>query len=185
MKLSLSFLLFIIFTSLSFGDSSFIKLGEIPRSSDLDKESMRLIPQTPKDWQDLSNDLLGPNKVVTAKNKKYSIESGVEDPNGGDLARYVFQLTKDGKKTLLSDGPLAWVQVSPDEQYIFYEPFTVINTQKWSKQHLQKLIGDSGYFKILKYSASTKRVIVVGFDCTMDCPKTDKFILWQISLEKP
>ncbi len=183
MKIIISFLLFIILTSASFGNPSFIKLGEIPRSSDLDKESIRLIPQSTKDWQDLSNDLVGPNKTVAAKNKKYSIESGAEDPDSGDLARYVFQLIKDGKKTLLGDGPLAWVHVSSDEQYIFYESLTVINTQNWSKQDLQKLIGNSGYYKILKYSKSARRIIVAGFDCTMDCPKTDKFIIWQISLD--
>lgn len=184
MKTTISFLLFVILTAKSFGSPSFKKLGEIPRSSDLDKESMRLIPQSPNDWQNLSNDLLAPNKLFPAKNKKYSIESEVETPDSGDLVRYVFQLIKEGKKTKLGDGPLAWVQVSSDEQYIFYEPFTVINTQNWSKQDLQRLISDSGYFKILKYSASTKNVIVAGFDCTMDCPKTDKFILWQISLDK-
>lgn len=182
MKNSIFILLFMFFSSFSSANPNSKKLGELPRSSELDKEITSLIPKAIKDWKTLSEELLGPKKIFRAKSKKFTIESGPEEVYG-DLARYTFHLSKDGKKTRLGKEPLAWVQVSPDERYILFESFTAMNTEDWSIQDLTKLLEDPGYIKVLKYSPSTKKLIVANFACATDCDKTDKYTILEISLE--
>lgn len=175
-------LLFVSSSSFSFATPNSKKIGELPRSSELDKEILSLIPKAVNDWKTFSEELLGPKKVFRAKTKKFSIESGPEEVHG-DLARYTFHLLKGSKKTRLGNGPLAWVLVSPDERYILFESLTAVNTEDWATQDLTKSLEDPGYIKILKYSPSTKKLIVADFDCAMDCDKSDKYTIWEISLE--
>lgn len=182
MKNFMFILLIATFSSLSPANPNSKKLGRIARSSEIDKEIQLLIPKTIKDWTPLSEDLLGPKKIFRAKTRKFTIESGPEEAHG-DLARYNFHLSKGGKKNRLGKNPLAWVQVSPDERYILFESFNVMNTDDWSTQDLTKSLEDPSYIKILKYSPSTKKLIVASFDCVMDCDKTDKYTIWEISLE--
>lgn len=182
MKTFFIVLLLILQGSFSFAKSNAIKLGELARSSDLNKEVLSLIPKTTKDWISLSEELLGPKKKFKAKTKKFTVESGQEETQG-DLARYTYHLLKDGKKTRLGNESLAWVQISTDENYIFFEPLTVMNTKDWSTQDLTSLVTAPGYFKILKYSPLNKKIIVADFDCAMDCDKADKYRIWEISLD--
>ena len=182
MKKIIFTILLTLATSNSFATGN-SKLGELPRSSDIDKEILTLLPRSTKDWISLGDILSGPNKTFTAKSKKYSIKSGAEEPDSGDLVRYKYTLSQEGKKTTLGDGPLAWVHISKDERFIFYEPLVAIDTKTWSTKDIAKTMNKSGYFKLLKYSPSLKKIIVAQFDCTVDCPKTDKYVIWEIPLK--
>lgn len=177
------FFVALLLSSICLADSNSTKLGEIPRSADLDKEILSLLLKSNQGWEKTTSLIAGPNGSFVAKSKRYSINSGIGE-SLGDFERYKFTLSKGNITSQLGSGPLSWVQVSPDEQYIFYEPLKVINTKDWHEIDLEKSIEVNSYFKLLLYSAKMKKVIVAKFDCASDCPKTDKFIILEVSLKK-
>ncbi|MBY0413012.1 MAG: hypothetical protein K2Q18_02550, partial [Bdellovibrionales bacterium] len=172
----------IFFSTICFASSNSVKLAEIPRSADIDKEIAVVLSKSDQSWEKFTSPIASAKSIFNAKNRAFSIESGIEE-SVGDLARYKFTITKDKKKSPIGTGPISWVQVSPDEQYIFYEPLRGINTKNWQEFDLEKSLEMNGYFKLLRYSSKMKKVIIAQFDCAFDCPKTDKFTVLEVSLK--
>jgi hypothetical protein len=137
-----------------------------------------LIPRPYQEWAALHR-LEASDQNFTAKTKIFSVHVGAE-VSEGDLERHLFRLSKAGKDSPLGTGPLAWVAISPDEEFIFFEPLKAVETKTWRESDYSKMLPAEGYFKPLRYSSLKKKLIVATFDCAMDCKVTDKFKIWEI-----
>ena len=179
----LAFVLISIVVSNSLAQPIAKKLGEIPRSSNVQKEIDAFIPKSPTDWVPVGEMINSANQKFVSKAKTFTIKSGNEAPESGDLARFPFELIRDGKKANLARQPISWVTVTPDEKYIIFEPLIVLDAVSWKELDLTKVRDSQGYFQLLKYSSTGKKIIVAEFTCAMDCPKTDKFVIWEYSLK--
>lgn len=158
------------------------KLGEIPRTVELEKEIAKLLPKKVKDWTSIHEVTSSTIKTFTSKNKTFSLKVGPEEADSGDLTRYRVELTKNGETAPLSKEPLAWAGVTVDEKYIVYEPLNVVSTTSWKEADLAKENSRSGYFQVVRYSAKTGKWIVAEFMCAADCSAKDKFEIWEYAV---
>lgn len=163
---------------------TFKKLGEIPRSANnSEKLEQKKIPKDIKDWQDLKN-LNGPNQKYKSSKNNFTIESGPECPDScGDASRYKFILKKKNKEIENFENQwLTSIEITPDEKYIIYEKFKIIDTSTWKTLPIEKNLLDSTVYLIpYKYAQKEKILLIKEVPCLADCQDLNN-TLWQVQL---
>ncbi len=168
--------------SISFGKKiSIRKVMVIQRDALIETEmAPLLLAKDQNNWRKVDQ-RLGENAKYENKFRNYKIESGKEEPNTGDLARYRFFVTKGtNKKEPLSSDPISGVEILAKGNFLLLEPLILINTTNWERVDLANAAEITPYFSIIRYSSKTNKILVAQFDCAYDCPKTDKTTIWEI-----
>ena len=97
------------------------------------RSTLILLVKDENNWKKVDQ-ALGENAKYESKLRKFKIESGREEPDAGDLARYRFFIIKEtGKKELLTPEPISGVDILADGNFLLLEPLILVNTINWER----------------------------------------------------